>query len=100
MSRYVRAKPDAPDRRYNPRCVTNIRARAVLPGGGVERCLVRDVSRGGSRLVFAKPVALPPEFELVIGDSGRSRPVRLVWFEGRQAGVAKSSRSVTPANTP
>ena len=100
MSRYVRARPDALDRRYNPRCVTNIRARVLLPNGASEPCLVRDVSRGGSRLVFQRTVALPVEFELVIGERGRARPVRLVWFEGRQAGIAKSIRPTIPANSP
>lgn len=100
MSRYVRARPDPPDRRYNPRCVTNIRAVARLPDGTAEPCLVRDVSRGGSRLVFQRTIPLPTEFDLVVGDHGRARRVRLVWFEGRQAGIAKSIRPTIPANSP
>ena len=100
MNRYVRARPDPPDRRYNPRCVTNIRGVVRLPDGTTESCLVRDVSSGGCRLVFQRTIALPAEFELVIGEGGRARPVRLVWFEGRQAGVAKMIRPTIPANSP
>ncbi len=91
MSRYVRARPDAPDRRFNPRCLTNVRGQIILSDGGRRACLVRDMSAGGARLILDEALHLPQVLQLVIGQNGRPRSVRVVWFEGRQVGIARTS---------
>lgn len=90
MTRYVRARPDPPDRRFNPRCVTNVRGQIILPDGNRHPCLVRDISLDGARLVLDRPLDLSHEFSLAVGARGRPYPVRLVWFHDRQVGIVKS----------
>ena len=72
------------NRRIHSRSLTDERAEVVLPVGRLA-CVVRDRSSGGARLVFRSRTDLPASFTL----SARlgSRTVRLIWFDGVQAGV-------------
>lgn len=50
-------------------------------------CVISDVSEGGARLEFSRPMLLPRQLVLVaVGE--RSRRARLVWRRGSQMGVA------------
>ena len=79
------------NRRVHPRSLTDQRAEIVLDEGRI-RCVVRDRSAGGARLVFRHVTRLPGVFDLLDGTT--TRRVELVWFDGLQAGVRFSSADV------
>lgn len=82
---YPLARPDPLDRRYNRRAPSRARGVVQLTTSTVD-CIIRDRSPGGLRIVFRSPVELEPDFTLV--EAGTPRRVRLIWTDGRQAGVA------------
>ena len=86
---YPLARPDPLDRRYNRRVPSRARGVVQLAASTVD-CIIRDRSPGGLRIVFRTPVELEPEFTLVEG-AGAPRRVKLIWTDGRQAGVAFSA---------
>ena len=81
------ARPDPLDRRYRRRVATRVRG-SVHVGGRDIACIVRDRSRGGRRIVFEQDVDLEPTF--LFAESGTHTPkqVRLIWTDGRQAGIS------------
>ena len=88
MAGYPQAKRDPPDLRMSPRSLTDVRAEVCEPGGGILiKCVIRDQSTGGARLVFRGAVTLPEEFEVVEAGGRRVRRARLVWRDQKQAGV-------------
>ncbi len=64
------------------------RARVVLTDRSTIDCTIRDISKGGARLVFADAFQLPETFRLIIVMSSTIVPVRLQWQRGVEAGVA------------
>jgi PilZ domain len=64
------------------------RARAVLSDRSTIDCTIRDISKGGARLVFGDAFELPETFRLIIVMSSTIVPVRLQWQRGMEAGVA------------
>ena len=71
-------------RRIHPRSLTDQRGEIQLEEHRVG-CVIRDRSAHGARLVFRRPVALPPTFDL--HEKLSAQAVELVWFDGVQAGV-------------
>ena len=61
-------------------------ASAVLPGGGVIDCVVKDLSDTGARLQVVNALSVPERFELLI-PGATSVPVTVVWRKGRMIGV-------------
>jgi hypothetical protein len=60
----------------------------ILIGREMVWCAVRDLSNGGARLEVGEDVALPAEFDLVIGRREEIVRARLRWREGSFAGVS------------
>ncbi|MCC0005199.1 MAG: PilZ domain-containing protein [Methylobacteriaceae bacterium] len=54
-------------------------------------CLIRNLSEGGARLVFAQPAMIPGAFELVINRGGESRWAEIRWRTRLAAGVSFAS---------
>lgn len=71
-------------RRIHPRSLTDQRAQVELEASQIA-CVIRDRSAGGARLVFRRPVSLPPAFAL--REKVSAQAVELIWFDGVQAGV-------------
>lgn len=74
-------------RRSEERVLTSLGAQ-ILCGGQAIECTVRDISPRGARLRVPNPQAVPPEFELVFRDSGRTRPARIRWRGRAEIGIA------------
>ena len=72
------------NRRIHPRSLTDERAD-LLDGDQTHRCVVRDRSQGGARLVFRQAVSLSQLAVLVA--RGTTRSIEVIWSDGRQAGV-------------
>jgi hypothetical protein len=51
-------------------------------------CAIRDISKGGARLVFGDAFSLPQEFRLLLVSSNTIVPAKLLWQRAKQAGVA------------
>jgi hypothetical protein len=60
----------------------------ILIGREMVWCAVRDISNGGARLELGEDLALPAEFDLVIGRKEQIMRARLRWREGPFAGVS------------
>ena len=63
----------------------------ILIGREAIYCAVRDISNSGAKLEIGEDVALPGEFDLVIGRKEEIVRARLRWREGSFAGVALTS---------
>ena len=74
------------DNRRAPRRRALKGASAVLPGGGVIDCVVKDLSDTGARLQVANALSVPECFELMI-PGAKSVQVTVVWRKGRMIGV-------------
>ena len=73
-------------RRSEERVATSLGAQIVC-GGQVIECTIRDISPRGARLRVPNPQAVPPAFELLFKESGRTRPARLRWKSRAEIGV-------------
>jgi len=49
--------------------------------------MVRDLSENGARLVFARSVKVPPEFELQIPRKKLARRAQVMWYDGQNHGI-------------
>lgn len=61
------------------------RAQVVFEGTGVD-CIVENMSKGGARVRFGNPIALPEVLALRFHD-GASHPARRRWAHGAVAGL-------------
>ena len=61
-------------------------ASAILPGGGVIDCVVKDISDTGARLQVVNALSVPERFELLI-PGAKSVQVTVVWRKARMIGV-------------
>jgi hypothetical protein len=77
------------ERRKYPRHLTLKPARIVSGcGRKVFHCEVRDLSQGGARLHFPRPVILPGRMDLIVPAEGLRRRLRPVWRREGELGVA------------
>jgi hypothetical protein len=74
------------DKRRAPRRRALKGASAVLPGGGVIDCVVKDLSDTGAQLQVANVLSVPDYFGLHI-QGAKSVQVTVVWRKGRMIGV-------------
>ena len=88
------AAPDAPSagdggahNRGDHRQRTLKGARVLLTDASTIDCTIRDISKGGARLVFGDAFSLPNEFRLLLVSTNTIVPVRLQWQRGKMAGV-------------
>ncbi len=51
-------------------------------------CVVRDMSSRGAKLRVPDAGAVPPQFELIMKDTGKSRPARVRWRRKAEIGIA------------
>ncbi|MCB1540163.1 MAG: PilZ domain-containing protein [Rhodoblastus sp.] len=80
------------DRRKEQRRRTYLGAQVVFNRRqSVVDCLIRNLSDGGARLVFAHSAMIPGAFELVIDRGGESRQVEIRWRTRLSAGVSFTS---------
>jgi len=63
-------------------------ARVVLEDRSTIDCTIRDISKGGARLVFGDAFKLPETFRLINLTANTIAPVRLQWQRGKEAGVS------------
>jgi hypothetical protein len=63
-------------------------ARVVLTDFSTIDCTIRDISKGGARLVFGDAFTLPQEFRLLLVSTNMIVPAKLLWQRAKQAGVA------------
>lgn len=73
------------DKRREGRKAFLKRAQVVFEGAGVD-CIVENMSKGGARVRFANPIALPAVLALRFND-GTSHPARRRWAHGEVAGL-------------
>lgn len=73
---------------------TEVRRRA-LKGGQIlfnERhstisCTIKNMSEHGAKLEVASIVGIPDSFDLIVGEGGEARPVRVAWRQSTSLGV-------------
>ncbi len=63
-------------------------ARVVLEDRSTIDCTIRDISKGGARLVFGDAFKLPETFRLINLTAKTITPVRLQWQRRMEAGVS------------
>ena len=91
-------KQDSPDRPIEPKSAaegkravhrqrTLKEAKVVLSDWTAVDCIVRDISKGGARLVFGDAFSLPKEFRVLIVSTNTIVPAKLLWQRGLTAGV-------------
>lgn len=73
------------NQRREPRKAFLKRAQIVFDGAGVD-CIVENMSKGGARVRFGNPIALPDVVALRFND-GTSHPARRRWARGEVAGL-------------
>jgi hypothetical protein len=84
------------DRRRFPRTRTLKCGRVILTDRTTVDCTIRNLSRGGARLVLGAPTRIPGFFLLVVDGSKDMIPARLVWQKGLAAGVMFDVTQVGP----
>jgi PilZ domain-containing protein len=84
------------DRRRFPRTRTLKSGRVILTDRTTVDCTIRNLSRGGARLVFGAPTRIPAFFLLVVDGSKDMIPARLIWQKGLAAGVMFDVTQVGP----
>ena len=62
-------------------------ARVLLTDWSTIDCTIRDISKGGARIVFGDAFSLPKEFRLLLVSTNTIVPVQLLWQRGKTAGV-------------
>jgi hypothetical protein len=68
---------------------SRVRTPAVIAAGGrTLDCVVRDISGRGARLRVTDADAVPPQFELLLKDTGERRPARVRWRKVNEVGVS------------
>ncbi len=60
----------------------------VMRGGEEARCVVRDISEHGARIVLEGSIPLPREFRLVIDGYRAPTTASLAWQKENEAGVS------------
>jgi hypothetical protein len=75
------------ERRRASRRATDEPGRVVLGPNRDVACSIANLSEGGARLELSAPVTLPDSFHLECTRTGRAAAVRLVWQNGKAAGV-------------
>ncbi len=60
---------------------------ALTSGGDERRCVVRDISETGAKIVLEGAIALPREFRLVIDGYRAPTTAALVWQKDNEAGI-------------
>ena len=75
------------DRREKPRHRVLKRGQIILSINSAIDCAVRNLSDSGAGLRIDGIFPMPREFDLVIGDSGVKRRVRIQWQVGNDLGV-------------
>jgi hypothetical protein len=65
-----------------------LRASAAMAYAGRNfDCVVRDISKRGARLRVLDASLIPEHFELLIKDTGETRPARVRWRRKDEVGV-------------
>ncbi|GEP04043.1 hypothetical protein MOX02_20810 [Methylobacterium oxalidis] len=84
-----RPKIDVVSRRESERLPVALTAFAVGGDGTKFSCSICDVSDTGAMLEFGETgvVMLPPKFEIALANSEARFSAKMVWREGRRAGV-------------
>ena len=59
----------------------------ITYAGRVLDCVVRDISKRGARLRVLDASAVPDTFELLLKETGESRPARVRWRRKDEVGV-------------
>lgn len=62
--------------------------RIVYSGRNEVPCIVKDCSEKGAKVVLEGEAALPPEVCLCITQSGQRRRAKVIWQDGREAGLS------------
>jgi hypothetical protein len=62
--------------------------KVILSEWSTIDCVIRDLSPGGARLVFAAPTPLPKSFRLLIVATGNMLPATVIWQKGVAAGIS------------
>ena len=65
-----------------------LRPAQIRAGARSIDCVVRDMSSKGAKLRVPDPGAVPPSFELIMKDTGQSRPARVRWRRKVEVGIA------------
>ncbi|MAW79301.1 MAG: hypothetical protein CMI63_03615 [Parvularcula sp.] len=80
--------PEAPGERAAERCNV-FKFGLVLTVLDTEiKCIVKNIRDDGAMIALEGAIALPERFRLVIDGYAAPAPVRLVWQEEREAGLA------------
>ena len=76
------------EHRDNQRTPSYRFARVVLPDRSEVKCIIKDVSPGGVKLVLEGANALPPRITLKIDQTGQTLKATVVWQKEEQVGLA------------
>ena len=68
--------------------VRTLTSAQITQSGRVIDCVVRDMSSKGARLRVPDAGAVPQQFELLMKQSGESRPARVRWRKGVEVGIS------------
>ena len=77
------------EQRQSPRQRVDDEAAWIDAGDGSQRrdCTLWDVSEAGVRITIERPVDVPAEFSLVMGDGAVRRRCMIIWRSDQQIGA-------------
>lgn len=62
-------------------------ARLVLPDRSVVKCIMKDVSTGGAKIVIEGNIAMPSRVLLKVDQTGQTKRARVAWQNETEVGL-------------
>lgn len=74
-------------------------ARLVLPDRSVVKCIMKDISTGGAKVIIEGAIAMPPKVLLKVDQTGVTKRARVAWQKDTEVGLQFIVDSETPPPT-
>lgn len=74
-------------------------ARLVLPDRSVVKCIMKDISPGGAKVVIEGAIIMPPKVLLKVDQTGETKRARVAWQTDTEVGLQFIVDSETPQPT-
>lgn len=62
-------------------------ARVVLPDRSILRCIMKDISAGGAKIILEGAITIPPRVLLKIDQTGETKRANVAWQKDSEVGL-------------